>query len=235
MIQIRRSRDRGHFNHGWLETFHTFSFGDYIDPKHRGFRVLRVINEDWVLPGQGFPTHAHRDMEILTYILEGALEHRDSMGNTSVIRAGDVQRMSAGSGVEHSEYNASAAETVHLLQIWFFPEKKGLEPSYEQKTFGQEGLKNRLRLILSPDGREGSVSMHQAIQGYDCRLESGKKIKVPLCQDRGAWLQLTEGCVLIEGQMFEAGDGAAMEALPEISIEGVAAESHFVFFDLPDC
>jgi len=234
MLTVRRSQDRGHFNHGWLETYHSFSFGDYFDPKQRGFRALRVINEDWVLPGQGFPTHAHRDMEILTYILEGSLEHRDSMGNTSVIRAGDVQRMSAGTGVEHSEYNASASETVHLLQIWFFPERKNILPGYEQKTFGSEGFKNRLRLIVSPDGSEGSVSMHQNLLGYDCRLESGQSVLLPLARDRGVWLQLVDGSVKIAGQKLEAGDGAALEELSDIKVEGVAPQSHFLLFDLPD-
>ncbi len=232
MFQVRRSAERGHFDHGWLETFHTFSFGDYVDPKHRGFRVLRVINEDWVMPGQGFPTHAHRDMEILTYILEGALEHRDSMGNTSVIRAGDVQRMSAGSGVEHSEYNASASEAVHLLQIWFFPEKKNIAPGYEQKTFGQAGSSNRLRLIVSPDGREGSVSIHQNILGYDCRLQGGQETAVIWAKDRGAWLQLTEGCVTVMGQKLQAGDGVSFEEIPEALISG-SVDSHFLLFDLP--
>jgi len=232
MIQVRCSADRGHFNHGWLETFHTFSFGDYVDPRHRGYRVLRVLNEDWVMPAQGFPTHAHRDMEILTYVLEGALEHRDSMGNTSVIRAGDVQRMSAGTGVEHSEFNASSAEAVHLLQIWFFPESKGILPGYEQKIFGQEGLLNRLRLIVSPDGREGSVKMHQNIMVYDCRLQPDQQVSLPVMKDRGVWLQLTEGCVTLLGQTLQAGDGACLEDVSPVVISGIK-ESHFLLFDLP--
>ena len=232
MLTLRRSADRGHFNHGWLETFHAFSFGDYVDLKYRGFRVLRVLNEDWVMPGQGFPTHAHRDMEILTYVLEGALEHRDSMGNTSVIRAGDVQRMSAGTGVEHSEFNASSTETVHLLQIWFFPESKGISPGYEQKTLGQEGPLNRLRLIVSPDGREGSIRMYQNILGYDGRLQPNKQISLPLVKDRGVWLQLIKGCVTLGGQTLEAGDGAALEDMAEVVISGVK-EARLVLFDLP--
>lgn len=232
MITLRRSQDRGHFNHGWLETFHTFSFGDYIDPEHRGFRVLRVVNEDWVMPGQGFPTHAHRDMEILTYILEGALEHRDSLGNTSIIRAGDVQRMSAGTGVEHSEMNASASEAVHLLQIWFFPERRGIAPDYEQKTFGVHGSKNRLRLILSPDGRHDSVSIHQNLFGYDGCLEAGKEVALTLAKGRGIWLQLTRGCIRVMGQKLETGDGAALEGISEAVFSGLS-DSHFLLFDLP--
>ncbi len=233
MITIRRSQERGHFDHGWLKTYHSFSFGEYHDSRFMGFRVLRVLNEDWVQPGEGFPTHAHRDMEILTYILEGALEHRDSMGNTSVIRAGDVQRMSAGTGVQHSEFNASASESVHLLQIWFSPESKGIKPGYEQKTFDPKSLLNQLRLVASPDGRAGSVSMHQDVLVYDCRLEAVKRVNLSVNTGRGLWIQVIEGRIEFAGQTLKAGDGAALENEKEAVVIAVAT-AHFVIFDLPD-
>ncbi len=233
MITIRRSQDRGHFNHGWLNTYHTFSFGDYHDPRHMGFSVLRVINEDFVEPGQGFAPHAHRDMEIITYVLEGALEHKDSIDNTSVIRAGDVQRMSAGSGVTHSEYNHSGKEAVHLFQIWILPKQKGRKPGYEQKTFGDTGRVNQLRLIASSDGRQGSVSLGQEILLYDCRLETGHSINYALAQDRAVWLQMARGSLRIAGgTTLEAGDGAAVTAESAFEISS-GSGAHFLLFDLP--
>lgn len=233
MITIRRSRERGHFNHGWLDTAHTFSFGDYHDAQWTRFSVLRVINEDFVQPGQGFAPHSHRDMEIITYVFEGALEHKDSMGNTSVIRAGDVQRMSAGRGVTHSEYNGSQRESVHLLQIWIFPKEQGIEPGYEQKTFGAAGRINQLRLIVSPDGRQESLSLHQDILLYDCLLEAGRRIELPLKANRRAWLQVIRGSLSMTGGLnLSTGDGAAM--VRESSLELTSAlETHFLFFDLP--
>ncbi|HEX9506769.1 MAG TPA: pirin family protein, partial [Myxococcales bacterium] len=173
MMQIRRSRERGHFDHGWLNTYHTFSFGDYYDPEHEAFRSLRVLNEDVVAADTGFPAHPHRDMEIVTYVLEGGLQHRDSMGNGSVMRPGDVQRMSAGKGVRHSEYNASKSEPVHLLQIWIYPERNGLAPGYEQKAFSAAEKRGKLRLVASRDGREGSVTIHQDAELYATLVGAG--------------------------------------------------------------
>src|SRR5574337_1112052 len=180
MVKVRRSAERGHFEHGWLYTHHTFSFADYYDPRHMGFRSLRVLNEDRVRPGQGFPTHAHRDMEIISYVLEGALEHRDSMGNGSVIRPGEVQHMSAGTGVTHSEYNASASESVHFLQIWILPDRKGVTPSFEQKAIPADEIRGKLRLVASPDGRNGSVKIHQDASLYVAVLGPGQEAAHPL-------------------------------------------------------
>src|ERR1039457_2587501 len=180
MIAIRRAADRGHFDHGWLNTYHTFSFAEYHDPAQMGFRALRVINEDRVQAGRGFPTHAHNDMEILSYVLDGELEHKDSMGNGSIIRPGDVQRMSAGTGVRHSEYNPSKEAPVHFLQIWILPERHGLAPSYEQKPFAEADARNRLRVIASPDGRDGSVTIHQDVEVYLARLPAGHEVVQPL-------------------------------------------------------
>ena len=195
MITIRKAEDRGHFDLGWLDTYHTFSFDRYYDPAHIQFRSLRVINEDRVAPGQGFPTHSHRDMEIITYILEGALEHCDSMGSGSVIRPGDVQRMTAGSGVSHSEFNSSPDESVHLLQIWIMPNSRDLKPSYEQKFFSDEERRGKLRLIASDDGREGSVMIHQDAQVYATLLEDGQEIGHALAANRFGWIQLARGSV----------------------------------------
>src|SRR5205809_7896778 len=190
MIQIRRAGERGHANHGWLDTYHTFSFSDYYDPKFMGFRSLRVINEDWVQPGYGFPTHPHRDMEIITYVLEGSLEHKDSMGTGSVIRPGEVQKMSAGTGVRHSEFNPSPTEPAHLLQIWLTPERRGLTPGYEQKAFPEGERRNRWRLVASRDGRDGSVTIHQDAAMYVTSLDAGKEVTHSLPPGRHAWLQV---------------------------------------------
>ena len=193
MITIRRSGERGHFDHGWLNTYHTFSFDQYYDPRYMSFRTLRVINEDFVAPGRGFPKHGHRDMEIITYILEGALKHEDSMGNGSVIRPGDVQRMTAGTGVRHSEQNASDNERVHLLQIWILPHTVGLEPGYEQKAFTEDERRERLRLIASEDGRDGSVQVHQDVTLYASILKAGKEVEHAMDERRYAWIQVARG------------------------------------------
>lgn len=210
MITIRKADERGHFDHGWLNTYHTFSFADYFDPQHTGFRQLRVINEDRVQPGQGFPTHPHRDMEIITYILEGALEHKDSLGTGSVIRPGEVQRMTAGTGVTHSEYNHSKIEPVHFLQIWIWPERRGLKPGYEQKMFSPTEKRGKLRLIASQDGREGSVTVHQDVSLYATLLERSESVAWELKLGRHAWLQVVRGEVTLNGIHLEAGEGAAI-------------------------
>lgn len=232
MIQIRKSADRGHFDHGWLETYHTFSFADYHDPKWMGFRTLRVINEDFVQPGEGFPTHAHRDMEIVTYVLEGALQHKDSMGNGSVIVPGEVQRMSAGKGVTHSEYNRSKTDPVHLLQIWILTEKKGLEPGYEQKAFPEEQKRGRLCLIASHDGRDGSVIIHQDTDLFATILGQGAKVEHPLKPGRHAWVQVARGEAVANGYKLEAGDGAALSEETPVEIVG-RRDAEVLVFDLP--
>ena len=231
MIQIRRAAERGHFDHGWLDTFHTFSFGDYHDPAHMGFRDLRVINEDRVAPGQGFPTHGHRDMEIVTYILEGALQHRDSIGTGSIIRPGEVQRMTAGTGVTHSEYNASQAEPVHLLQIWILPAAPGLRPSYEQKSFPAEGRRGRWQLVGSPDGRDGSVTIHQDVTLQLAELAPGESIEYALAPGRSAWLQLARGSVTLDGHTLATSDGAAISEVPSLRVTGRDA-AEVLLFDL---
>lgn len=231
MITVRPAAERGHFDHGWLNTYHSFSFADYYDPKHMGFRDLRVINEDWVAPGKGFGTHPHRDMEIITYILEGALEHRDSMGNGSVIRPGEVQRMSAGTGVTHSEFNASPNEWVHLLQIWILPNQQGIEPSYEQTLFPMEERRNRLRLIASPDGREGSVTIHQDVAVYASVLDQGKTVSFAFEQGRHGWIQVARGSLELNGTPLATSDGAALS--DERSLTLTASENaEFVLFYL---
>jgi len=231
MVTRRPSQERGHANHGWLDSYHTFSFADYHDPKHMGFRHLRVINEDRVQPSRGFGTHSHNDMEIITYVLEGALEHRDSMGNRSVIVPGEVQRMSAGTGVTHSEYNPSPTEPVHLLQIWILPEKKGLPPSYQQRAFQPEEKRNTLRLIASRNGRDGSVIVHQDVDLFAALLESGELLRHKLPPGRHAWLQVVGGAVALNGTLLFAGDGAA--ASGEGRLEITASESSEVLlFDL---
>jgi len=231
MITVRRSQDRGHFDFGWLDPRHTFSFGDYFDPKYMGFRSLRVINEDRVQPGRGFGKHPHRDMEILTYVLEGALQHEDSMGNGSVIRPGDVQRMSAGTGVFHSEFNASTSEVVHFLQIWILPQRHGIPPSYEQKTFSSEEKRGRLRLVASPEGREGSVIAHQDVAVYASILGGEERTELTLRSGRQAWVQVARGTIRANGQLLEAGDGAQISGEPRLEFAG-DREAEFLVFDL---
>ncbi|MBI1852823.1 MAG: pirin family protein [Planctomycetes bacterium] len=231
MIVKRPSSERGHAEHGWLDTYHTFSFADYYDPKHMGFRTLRVINEDVVEPGNGFPMHSHRDMEIVTFILEGALEHEDSMGNKSVIRPGDAQRMSAGTGVTHSESNPSKTERVHLLQIWIVPKKRGLEPSYEQKAFPESARRGQLRLLASPTGRDGAVTIQQDVELSTAILDHGQTVTHDLAAGRHAWLQVTRGGVDLNGMSLKAGDGAAVS--DERSLQIRAADgAEVLLFDL---
>jgi hypothetical protein len=231
MITVRKARNRGHFNHGWLDTYHTFSFADYYDPEHMGFRTLRVINEDVVAPGQGFGTHPHRDMEIVTYVLEGALEHRDSMGNGSVIRPGDVQRMSAGTGITHSEFNHSKTERVHLLQIWILPETRNLQPSYEQLTFSAEEKTGVLKRIASADGRGGSVTIHQNAAIYASILPPGRSVSHGLGPDRAAWVQVARGSALVNGVKLDQGDGASVVDERDVTTVGREA-AEILLFDL---
>ena len=231
MIKIRRAEARGHFDFRWLNTFHTFSFGDYYDPSFMGFRSLRVINEDFVRGGRGFPTHGHRDMEIITYILSGALEHRDSMGNGSIIRPGDVQRMSAGTGVTHSEANPSREEAVHLLQIWIMPAETGLAPSYEQKVFSEEQKRGQLCLIASADGREESVTVHQDASVYASVLNRDDEEVHTLAPGRHAWLQVARGEIIFNGERLNQGDGAAISSEEQLTLRGLQ-ESEVLLFDL---
>jgi hypothetical protein len=229
MITIRPANDRGHAEHGWLDSHHTFSFASYHDPAHMGFRSLRVINEDRVAPAQGFGTHSHRDMEIISYVLEGGLEHRDSMGTGSVIRPGDVQRMSAGTGVAHSEYNASKSEIVHFLQIWLIPAKQGIAPSYEQKTFGSDEKRGRLRVVASPDGRDGSVTIHTDAVLHAGLFDKGEAAELALGPGRHAWVHVARGKVRLNGRDLEAGDGAALSNEPMVRVEGVDGGEVLVF------
>lgn len=231
MQVIRQANDRGHVNLGWLHSRHSFSFGDYYDPKHMGFGPLRVINEDWIQPAQGFGTHGHQDMEIITYIVEGALEHKDSMGTGSVIRRGDVQRMSAGTGVRHSEFNPSKDEVVHLLQIWILPERNGIEPSYEEKTFAPDEKHNQLRLIGSRDAREGSVRIHQDVDLYAGVLDVGRCVSHAIKAGRKTWLQVVGGAIELNGKMFQAGDGVATDVAQLLSITATQT-SEVLLFDM---
>ena len=234
MIQVRRGKERGHADHGWLNTYHTFSFSDYYDPKFMGFRSLRVINEDWVKPGHGFPTHPHRDMEIITYVLEGSLEHKDSMGTGSVIRPGEVQKMSAGTGVRHSEFNHSKTEPVHLYQIWILPEKEGIKPMYEQKAIPAEEKQGKLRLVASPRGGNGSnaVKLYQDAELYAAGLSKSESVEHSLRDGRYAWVQVARGAVNINGQELKAGDGAAVTDESRLKISGIADSSEVLLFDL---
>jgi redox-sensitive bicupin YhaK (pirin superfamily) len=232
MIRIRPSEERGHANHGWLDTYHTFSFNTYYDENHMGFRVLRVLNEDRVQPGQGFGTHPHRDMEILTYVLEGALEHRDSMGHGSVIRPGDMQRMSAGTGVLHSEFNPSRSEPVHFLQIWLQPQLRGIEPGYEQKDFDLDVSGGRPCLIASPDGRDGSLTIHQDARVYAVKPKPGQGISVPVESDRHIWLHVARGMLKLNDKLLKQGDGAAISNEPWIRLAGQDS-TEALLFDLP--
>jgi len=231
MITIRRAEERGHFNHGWLDTYHTFSFDQYYDPRFMGFRSLRVINEDRVDPGRGFPTHGHRDMEIITYVLEGGLAHKDSMGNGSVIRPGDVQKMSAGTGVRHSEANPSADDSVHLLQIWIVPDETGIEPAYEQKNFDDEEKRGRLRLVGSPNGDDGSVTIRQDARLYATMLGNGEQVTHELDPNRHAWVQVARGRIELNGQTLKQGDGASASNESKLTLIGTEP-SEALLFDL---
>ena len=229
MITVRRAEERGHADHGWLDSRHTFSFADYYDERHMGFRALRVITEDRVQPGQGFGTHSHRDMEIVSYVLEGALEHKDSLGTGSVIRPHDVQRMSAGRGVSHSEFNASRDEIVHFLQIWILPRGRDLDPSYEQRLFPPEEKHDRLRLLASEDGRDGSVTIHQDAELYGTVLDAGVAVRHALRPGRHAWVQVARGDVEVNGETLEAGDGAALSGEAAVEITARSAAEVLVF------
>jgi len=231
MITIRRSNERGGGDHGWLKTRHTFSFNDYLDLKWMGFRSLRVINEDWVAPNGGFPTHPHRDMEIITYVLSGKLEHKDSLGTGSVILPGDGQRMTAGSGIRHSETNPSSTESVHLLQIWIFPDKQGYEPGYEQRSFAEAEKRGKLRLIASSDGAHGSVKIHQDAKLFVTLLAPGEEVTHALGAQRYAWLQVAKGEVELNGHKLRQGDGAALSKETSLTIKATE-EAEVLLFDL---
>ena len=231
MITIRPSDARGRADFGWLDSRHSFSFGEYYDPSHMGFRDLRVINEDRVAAKGGFPPHSHRDMEIISYVLDGALEHKDSLGTGAVIRPGEVQRMSAGTGITHSEYNASQEAPVHFLQIWIMPEKRGIQPSYEQRAYPAAQRQGRLKLVASRDGRDGSVTVHQDMALYAGLLAEGERVKQSMAPGRHAWLQVARGAVSLNGQAMKAGDGAAISDQPEIEI-AASEPSEILFFDL---
>ena len=232
MLTVRKAEERGHANHGWLDTYHTFSFADYQDISHMGFGPLRVINDDTVKPGQGFGTHGHRDMEIITYVLDGALEHKDSMGNGSIIRPGNVQRMSAGTGVRHSEFNPSRDEGVHFLQIWIEPKITGVKPGYEEKQFGPAEKKGQLRLIASRDGREGSVTIHQDAAVYASMLDGKDAVTHRLAPGRRAYVHVARGAVKVNGTALKGGDGARIENESSIGLKD-AREAEVLLFDLP--
>jgi redox-sensitive bicupin YhaK (pirin superfamily) len=232
MITIRPATERGRTRTDWLDSYHTFSFNEYYDPHWVQFRVLRVLNEDFVAPGQGFPTHPHRDMEIITYVLEGALVHKDSLGNGSVVHPGEVQRMTAGTGIAHSEFNASESEPVHLLQIWIFPERKGLTPGYEQRRLHREAMCGRLLCIAGPDGSGGAVVIHQDAHLYAARVEPGAQVMHELAAGRYAWLQIARGVVELNGHRLRAGDGAAISQENQVTVKAFAS-AEILLFDLP--
>ena len=231
MITVRPATARGHFNHGWLDTSHTFSFADYYDPEQMGFRSLRVINEDRVEPGEGFGTHPHRDMEIVTVVVDGALEHRDSMGNGGVLRRGDVQQMTAGSGIMHSEFNHSSSEPVHFLQIWMLPQRRGLTPSYDQRRFAIEARRDRWLPLVTPDARDGALTVHQDAALFATVLSPGTRLEHPFEQGRHGWLQVVTGTVTLNGVTLGPGDGAAIsdEAVASVA---ASSESECLLFDL---
>jgi redox-sensitive bicupin YhaK (pirin superfamily) len=233
MISVRHAAERGTANFGWLDSRHTFSFGDYHDPEQMGFGPLRVINEDRVSPGQGFGTHGHRDMEIISYVLEGALEHKDSIGTGSVIRPGDVQIMSAGTGIRHSEFNHSKTEPVHFLQIWVVPDRNGIAPRYEQKTFPDADKRGRLRLVGSSDGRDGSVVIHQDVKLFAAILKTAEEVTHALPTGRKGWLQVARGAVAVDGRDLHAGDGAAVDGEPAITVTAKTGGAEILVFDLP--
>lgn len=232
MIQIRKSNERGHFDHGWLNSFHSFSFADYFDSAHMGFRTLRVINEDFIQPAEGFGTHGHHDMEIITYVLSGALEHKDSMGTGSVIKAGDIQYMSAGSGVTHSEFNHSQEDSVHLLQIWLLPAAKGEKPRYGQQQIPREQKLNQLKLLASGNGASGSIQIRQDASLFASILKGSQSLSHRFEQRRFGWFQLIRGSVSIQGASLSTGDGAAISGESELKIMGIDEESEFLLFDL---
>jgi redox-sensitive bicupin YhaK (pirin superfamily) len=231
MIKVRKASERGHARHGWLDSYHTFSFADYYDPAHMGFRALRVINEDRVVGGEGFERHSHRDMEIISYVLEGGLEHRDSRGTGAVIRPDDVQRMSAGTGVTHSEFNASPNDLVHFLQIWILPDKRGIAPSYEQKTFARAEKAGRLRLVASPDGGDGSVTIHADARLYAGLFDARQTAEHALADGRHAWVHVVRGKARVNGTDLSAGDAIALSAERHVRIEGIDG-SELLVFDL---
>jgi quercetin 2,3-dioxygenase len=231
MIKIRRSDERGHANYGWLDTHYTFSFSDYYDPRFMGFRDLRVINEDYIEPKQGFPTHGHRDMEIITYVISGDLSHKDSMGNGTTIRPNEVQRMTAGTGVRHSEYSSETDKT-HLLQIWILPEEDNLKPGYEQKYFAPEEKKGVLKLVASRAGTDGSVTIHQDVNLYSSILSAETEVAHELAENRHAWIQVVKGSLEINGEFLNDGDGAAVSAETTLKIRALEDETEFLLFDL---
>jgi hypothetical protein len=232
MITIRSSQERGKVNLGWLDSHHTFSFGQYFDPRHMGFASLRVINEDVIAPSGGFGTHGHQDMEIVTYVLSGSLEHQDSLGNGSIILPGDVQRMSAGTGIRHSEYNHSSSEPVHLLQIWLLPQEQGINPSYEQKNFPIDQRQGKLRLVGSPKGDDGSVVIHQDVYLYVANLATGESVNYALEKDRVGWIQVAKGQININGYTLNQGDGAAIASESQLSISSLDDNSEILLFDM---
>jgi len=232
MFQVRKAADRGHFDHGWLDTYHTFSFGDYHDPAHMAFRALRVINEDRVAAGTGFGMHGHRDMEIVTYVLSGALEHKDSMGNGEILRPGELQRMSAGTGIRHSEFNPSGTDPVHLYQIWLLPQSKGIEPSYEQKAFPSAARSGRWQLVASPDGADGSLTIHQDAQVFLATLQAGDSLGHELASGRHAWLQVLRGSVDVNGTHLETSDAVAVSNEPQLTVVG-SEPAEVMLFNLP--
>ena len=232
MIQIRRSEERGHADHGWLDTYHTFSFADYFDPDFMQFGVLRVVNQDRVAPGQGFGTHGHKDMEIVSYVLEGVLEHKDSMGNGAQMRPGEVQLMSAGTGVTHSEFNGSKDEPLHFLQMWVFPRQKGTRPRYEQHRYSEEERRGRLRLVVSPDGAGGSLTIDQDARLYAGLFGPGESTRQELGHDRSAWLHVARGSIRLNGQELGPGDGAAIRDEKTLEIEG-AEDAELVMWEVP--
>lgn len=232
MIQLRPSEARGRGKLDWLDSYFSFSFAQYYDPAHMHFSTLRVINEDYIAPNQGFATHGHQDMEIVTYVLEGELEHKDSIGNGSIIRPGDVQRMSAGKGILHSEFNPSVDTPVHLLQIWITPNQFGFEPSYEQKFFSPDEKRGQLKLVASPDGQQGSITIHQDAYIYASILAQGETVTHAL-SNRRAWLQMTKGSVSLNGKTLNSGDGAGISQEDSMTLMGQASETEFLLFDLP--
>lgn len=231
-MRIRPADERGVADFGWLSSRHSFSFGHYYDPEHLGFRTLRVINDDRVQPGQGFGTHPHRDMEIISVVIEGALEHRDSLGTGSVIRPGDVQRMTAGTGVRHSEFNPSSSEEVRFLQIWIEPERSGLDPGYEQRTFQFEELENSWVLVASRDGREGSLTVHQDVSLFRAHLTPGGELAYRVAEARHVWIQVIDGVIEVNGQQLERGDGAALSEAADLTVRAVSGRGDVLLFDL---